>query len=135
MDYIKRGNNGVVLKTESGIEIINGGIKKYLNDLCLNNLATFDGRKKAIGKLLKEKKNLPIYINYQLFVYPTKALREYDVIFINYHHVLSYKEITPTHTKIIFNNLDELIIDISFKRVEKQHQRIAYILEYLGEHS
>ncbi len=135
MNYLKRGNNGVVLKTETGIKMINGGIKKYLNDLCLINLATFDGRKKAISKLLKAKKNLPIYINQQVFVYPTKALREYDVVFINYHHVLSWKEITPTHTKIIFNNLEELIVEISSKRVKKQHQRIAYILEYLEEHS
>ncbi len=133
MDYIKRHWDGVLVCSEGKDVILKMGIKKYLNDLCLANLATFDGRKKAISRLLKQKNNLPIYINDELFVYPTTSLRDYNTVFINYHQVLSYKQLTNKKTKFIFNNLNELVVDVDVNRVNKQHQRIASIIQYLED--
>ena len=131
MYYLKRHINGVMLKSEEKEEILQIGMKQYINNLCLDYLATFDGRRKAISRLLRQNNNIPIYINDEVFVYPTKSLREYDMVFINYHSVLSYKRIASKKTKIIFENFDELIINISIKKVIKQHERIKYIIQYI----
>ena len=132
MYYVKRHHNGIVVKNEINEYSLNSGIKKYLNKLCMNNLSTFDGRRKAIMSLLKQKDNVPIYIDNDIFVYPTKALREFDMVYINYCEVLSYKEIGYKSTLVIFKNLEHLVINVSAKKIEKQHKRIKKITDYLG---
>ncbi len=132
MYYVKRYHNGIVVKDEKNEYSLNSGIKKYLNKLCMDNLSTFDGRKKAIISLLKQKDNIPIYIDNNIFVYPTKALREFDMMYINYFEVLSYKEVGYKSTLVIFKNLEYLVINVNVKRIEKQHKRIKKITEYLG---
>ena len=132
MYYLKRHNKGIIIKDESSEYLVSSGIKKYLNNLCMNNLSTFDGRRKAIVKLLEQKDNIPIYIDSNNFVYPTKSLREFDMIYINYFEVLSYKEIAYKKTLIVFKNLEYLVVDIDMKRIERQHKRIKKITEYLA---
>jgi len=132
MYYLKRHNNGIMIKDETSEYLVSSGIKKYLNNLCMNNLSTFDGRRKAIVKLLKQKDNIPIYIDSENFVYPTKSIRDFDMVYINYFEVLSYKTVGFKKTLIVFNNLEYLIIDIDIKRVDRQHKRIKKITEYLA---
>lgn len=130
MYYIKRSNDGIIVKGEFHELLIKSGIKSYLNNLCMDNLSTFDGRRKAISKLIKHKNNVPIYVNKDIFVYPTKSLREYDMLFINYHAVLSYKKIERNKTLFVFNNLEELVVEVSINKIMKQHQRIELVYQY-----
>ena len=134
MYYVKRHNNGIKVLDESKEHILNIGVKSYLNSLCMKNLSTFDGRKKALAKLLGQKSNIPIYINDEIIVYPTKSLREYDMYFINYHGVLSLRKLDNDNTLFVFKNLEELTINISFKRIIKQHKRVEFIIQYLNNY-
>ena len=130
MYYVKRQNTGILVKDEYKEKILNIGVKGYLNSLCMENLSTFDGRKKAIGKLLGQKSNIPIYINNNIFVYPTKSLREYDMYYINYYEVLSVKKIDDSNTLFVFKNLEEVSINVNIRKTLKQHTRIKKIIEY-----
>ncbi len=130
MYYIRRDDYGVFIKDEEKEYLVNTGIKQYINNLCMNNLSTFEGRKKAVSNLLKQKNNIPIYIDNEIFLYPTKSLREYDMLFINYYAILSTKRIDSKNTLIIFKNLEELIVNISIRKVMKQHKRIELIIHY-----
>lgn len=131
MYYIKRYNEGILVKGEFHELLIKTGIKSYLNNLCMESLSTFDGRRKAITKLIMHKNNVPIYVNNRIFVYPTKSLREYDMFFINYHEVLSYKEIERNKTLFVFSNLEELVVEVSINKIIKQHKRIELVYQYL----
>jgi competence protein ComK len=132
MQYIKRSENGIEIGTEKGIINVNSTLKKYINDLCLKNLSTFEGRRVATSKLLMENNNIPIYINEEIILYPTKSIRCYDTVFVNFNDVLSIKKNKNGHTSLIFTNLSEIVIEISFKRILKQHLRINKILDYLN---
>jgi len=132
MNYIRRNDDGVLIKDENHEYSLKIGIKNHINNLCMENLSTFDGRKKAVIKYLNQKNNIPIYVDDKVFLYPTKSIREYDMIFINYYSVLSFRKIDSTSTLFIFNNLDELVVNVSIKKVIKQHQRIENIIEKFG---
>ena len=118
------------MKDEIKEYILNTGIKSYINNLCMDNLSTFDGRRKAVIKLLNQRNNIPIYIDSERFLYPTKSLREYDMFYINYFAVLSFKKIDSMNTLFVFNNLDELVVNVSINKVVKQHKRIELIIQY-----
>ena len=118
------------MKDEIKEYILNTGIKSYINNLCMDNLSTFDGRRKAVVKLLNQRNNIPIYVDSKRFLYPTKSLREYDMFYINYFAVLSFKKIDSMNTLFVFNNLDELVINVSINKVVKQHKRIELIIQY-----
>lgn len=129
MYYIKRNNVGIIVKDENQEYCINIGIKNHINNLCMENLSTFDGRRKAVIKLLNQRNNIPIYIDSKRFLYPTKSLREYDMLYINYYSVLSFKMIDAMNTLFIFNNLDELVVNVSVNKIVKQHKRIEMIIQ------
>lgn len=123
-----------MIKDENREYLLNIGLKQYLNNLCMKNLSTYDGRKKATVKLLNEKNNIPIYIDKNLFMYPTKSLREYSMLFINYYAILSFKKIDSNSTLLIFKNLDKLVVDVSIRKINKQHLRIKKIAQNLGNY-
>jgi len=131
MYYLKRTDYGIQVTKEDEDIFVNNGLKGYINDLCLKNLSTYDGRRKAAITLLNEKSNIPIYINNSTFLYPTKALREYDMMFLNYYAILSFRKIDSSNTLFIFKNLEELAVKISINKVIRQHKRIELITDYI----
>jgi len=131
MYYLKRTDYGIRVTKEHEDVYVKNGLKGYINDLCLNNFSTYDGRKKAASRLLNEKSNIPIYIDNSTFLYPTKALREYDMLFLNYYAILSFRKIDSANTLFIFKNLEELVVQISINKVIRQHKRIEIINDYI----
>lgn len=132
MNYIKRHLEGIEINKDSGDVILNISLKKHINELCLKNMSTYDGRREALSLFLNENNNIPIYVDRNMFLYPTKSIRVYDTVFINFYEVLSIKKVDNRHTKFIFTNLYEKTLEISFNKTMKQHRRIGKILEYLN---
>lgn len=132
MYFMKRSQEGIELVSELGVQYVNSTLKKYVNEMCLKNLSTYEGRKVSIGKFLKENNNIPIYVNDGIVLYPTKSIRCYDTVFVNFIEVLSIKKVKNGYTCFIFTNLSELLIEISFKKILKQHARINKILNYIN---
>jgi len=131
MYYVSRNNVGIHLVSKSEERSLNIGIKKYIDSLCMKNMSTYDGRKIAAKKILNIKSNIPIYISNKIILYPTKSIREFDTVFINYFEVLSVKQINGTMTLFTFTNLEELIVEVNIKKILKQHEKIKTILFYL----
>jgi len=132
MYYLKRTDYGIQVTKEDEKVYVRNGLKGFINDLCLDNFSTYEGRKKAASRLLNEKSNIPIYIDNSTFLYPTKALREYDMLFLNYFAILSFRKIDSANTLFIFKNLEELVVQISINKVMRQHRRIALITDYIN---
>lgn len=134
MYYIKRKSNGLEIGSENGIQIVNSSLKKYINELCIKHLSTFDGRRISASKLLGETSNIPIYVNHKIVLYPTKSIRCYDTVYINFNEVLSIKKGKNGSLSLLFNNLSELSLEISYNKIRKQHIRINKILDYISIH-
>ncbi len=130
MYYMRRNDIGISVFDGIKDIMLNTGLKKYINTLCMENLSTYEGRRQAVINLLNERDNIPIYIDEYTFLYPTKSLREYNMMFVNYNEVLSYRKVDSKHTLLIFKNLDELIIEVTVTKVRKQHKRIEIISNY-----
>lgn len=131
MHYLKRTNFGIQVCYGDNNVFVKNGLKNYINDLCMKNLSTYDGRRSAVVSLLKEKNNIPIYIDSSTFLYPTKSLREFDMLFLNYYSILSFRKVDSANTLFIFRNLEELIVKISINKVIRQHKRIELINDYI----
>jgi len=131
MYFIKRSKEGIEIGSENGSLYVNSSLKKYINNMCLKKLSTYDGRRESVSKFLNENNNIPIYVNDDIILYPTKSIRCYDTVFVNFNEVLSIKKHRNGYTSLIFTNLSEILLKISFNRILKQHSRINKILEYL----
>lgn len=133
MFYIKRSTEGLELCGKNGVVFIDSTLKKYINKLCLKKLSTYDGRRQATAKYLKEKCNIPIYINEDIILYPTKSIRCYDTVFVNFKEVLSIKKVSKGYTSFTFTNLFEIELEVSINKILNQHKRIEKLIYYLKD--
>ena len=132
VNYIRRNEDGIEVNGELGSISINSSLKKYINKLCMKNLSTYDGRRDSISKFLEKNNNIPIYIDEEIILYPTKSIRCYDTVFVNFKEVLSVKKVDNRHTNFTFTNLSEIKLEVSIKKIKKQHNRIRKIIDYLN---
>ena len=114
--------------SRSSKEFITKGLKQFINDLCVKNLSTFEGREKASGIILNRKSILPIYVDQEMCLFPTESIRNYGCIYINYNELLSFKAQSNKETKIIFYDLSEILVNISYEKIRKQVIRVQTIL-------
>jgi competence protein ComK len=132
MYYIKRHEYGITLKSEDSTQIIHTSLIKYLNQLCLKNMTTYEGRIEAAKRIFPKQRNNPIYINENCILYQTKSIRESNTVLVNYFTVIAFKKVSNALTRFIFTNLDEEIMEVSYEKIMKQHSKIKIILEYLN---
>ncbi len=132
VNYIRRNEDGIEVNSELGSIFVNSSLKKHINNLCLKNLSTYDGRRDSTSKFLRENNNIPIYVDEEIILYPTKSIRCYDTVFVNFKEVLSVKKVGNGYTNFIFTNLSEIKLEVSINKIKKQHLRIKKIIDYLN---
>lgn len=88
--YIKRIYEGISVKYETYKEIYDASIKKFLNELCIENLSTFDGRINAVRIKHNIKSLVPLYVSNECLLIPTSSIRNYECVWINYYMIQSY---------------------------------------------
>ena len=71
-------------------------------------------------------------VNDDIILYPTKSIRCFNTVFVNFIEVLSVKKVDKGYTSFIFTNLSEITLEVSIHKVKKQHARILKIIEYLN---
>ena len=128
MKYIKRTTEGILV-LEKEARYLTKGLKQFMNEACIQNLSTFEGRKQAAQIILNHTSNLPIYVDEDTIMFPTKSIRNYDCIYVNYHQVLSLKETIGGSTRIVFNDLSEIKVDTSIVKMRKQLFRAQTIFK------
>ena len=131
MYYLKRTSNGIKVKDESDV-IIKKGLKQTLNDLCVLNLSTYEGRTKSIREMFGFNHNYPVFVNNSMLFFPTESIRNYNCIYINYFKVLSIRQINQQICCVIFTDLSELRVQISHQKIMKQMDRCQIIINYLN---
>ena len=121
MFYMKRTPKGLYVVKEHQSEVIQKGLRQYINELMMNEFVTLDGRISALKKKFGLKNNVPMYIHQSCCLYTTKPLRDFNTICINYCNVLSVRETKTHQAEIIFKNLTILKLDIPYSTVMRKH--------------
>jgi competence protein ComK len=130
MNYIKRHSLGCYLGGDN--KVVQKGIKDYLNQLCIKNLSTFDGRKYAASKLLNKSRLVPVYINKNVLLIQTKSLRMESVCFINYF-AIHFIESFGKHCIITFHDGSTLEINLSHKLFLNKLNSAKKLLEIVDD--
>ncbi len=130
MKYVKRATQGIQVKDYLS-EIENSSLKYFLNRLCLMNGSTYDGRIQSSKFLLHTKGLVPFYVSNEIVFFSSKNIREFDVVFINTIRVLKIVSVAHGQVKIVFDDLDELLLNVSFNKLNRQYMLSKEILKLL----
>jgi competence transcription factor ComK len=130
LKYVKRATQGIQVKDYLS-EIENSSLKYFLNRLCLMNGSTYDGRIQSSKFLLHTKGLVPFYVSNEIVFFSSKNIREFDVVFINTIRVLKIVSVAHGQVKIIFDDLDELLLNVSFNKLNRQYMLSKEILKLL----
>ena len=135
MDYIMKTQEGILVYTSGQCQPYKKGIKQFLNELLIEEYATYDSRMETIKKRHNMHRNIPIYINDKYCFYTIHSLRHEAAICINYHRVLSIRNTSQNTTEVIFKNLKILKIAVPYAYVIRKHMRTGWFIHnQLKEH-
>lgn len=95
-------------------------------------LFSYESRVKYTKKILNIKTKIPVYINEEILLMPTKAPKRHDTYWINYFEVFSHQKFF-NNTIILFTNLKELEIDITNNSFSKMMEKGEKIINYINE--
>lgn len=120
MKYIKKNIEGISIIDDLICEK-NTSLRSYLDIECLKNGSTYLGRIASAKFLHKRKGLVPLYVNRDCLFIFSKNIREWDVVLVNYHRILSFLESDDNQLLIVFDDLTTLLLNISFNRFKKQY--------------
>ena len=82
-------HQSVMMQENKEPQVIHEGVLPLLEQLCLFHGSTFEGRREAAAKTLHIVQKVPILVSEitRDMLFPTKAIKERDCIWINYRAV------------------------------------------------
>ncbi len=120
--YIKRTPQGSQVIFDDCLVAYNSIPETIINQLCVDYMSTYEGRRMAIGRKYGIKRLTPIVVNEDILMFPTHSPRTYENIWINYHEIISV-----TDEAVIFRGGKKLICEtILVKRQLKKCYEIAF---------
>lgn len=128
MKYIMRSSEGVNIDGEK----MKCGMNEYINKMCVSNLSTLEGRIKSVSQTLGIQSNVPVFVGKNILLFPTKCRREYDCVYINYHRVLSVCKVDLECSKVVFDDLTELMVTQTQRKIKSQFSKCETLLMYIN---
>ncbi|WP_262096768.1 competence protein ComK [Paracholeplasma vituli] len=132
MLYIKQDSQGAHLVYENYTTHTNKASISILKLLCQSVLVTYEARILTTKKQFKIHTLTPLYINTKMLLIPTGSPRSYETIWINYLSIVSIQPYGK-HTVVLFNNLTELEIPISYNRFKEKLKYCKIIYDYMED--
>ena len=133
MNCVFRSENGIKVASSHGaVKELKMGLVEYLNNCAMSNLSTYEGRTRSVKSIIGITSKIPLFIDYETLMFPTKGVRNYDCVFINYYQILSIAASNNYKTVVRFKDLTNVVLDIDFSKVNLQIKRCKKIIEYLS---
>lgn len=119
----------IVLETNKTL-LVKQAPLKLIEKTCLTNGASYDGRRTASVYKTKNKYKTPIPISIEkhIYAFPTTSPRNYHCQWLIFNHILDLKQLGKNETLITFSNLQQMKINASYYKIEKQMQRTAHCI-------
>lgn len=127
MKYIRRNIDGIVLVNQSE-KTIRSSLFHYLNVKCMNRGSTYQGRISSTKYKTNRKGLVPLYVNRNEIYLLSRNIRQWDVVLVNYCRVLSIRKVKTYGVLVVFDDLSELLLDVSYNRFKTQYD-IAHTLK------
>lgn len=119
MNYITRSVAGIQVSKTNEVFELNKSLMAFVNELCLINGSTFQGRREAAKCILKKKSNLPIYVSKKVVLFPTESIRNSACLMVNFMEVSHITE-KKDGCDLVFKDCTKLRVKQSFSRISKQ---------------
>jgi competence transcription factor ComK len=126
IQYIENTAEGSILYQEGAIVKLTMSNLSYIKKKCLESLFTYEGYLKAVQKKIGLKYKVPVYIDDATRMIPTKRVRDYDNIWINYASIRELIE-RLEGTDIIFYGNRQIHLKNSYKTLKKQIDELERI--------
>ncbi|HPT89363.1 MAG TPA: competence protein ComK [Bacilli bacterium] len=124
--YIVDKRYNLIIHYEEYQTLVDTSLKKFLNELCLQEYTTLEGRIKAIKHLFNFKNNPPLYINQHIIL--VKVLTKDDIYWINVYNIVDIVKVNSCQTKIIFKDNSTLLINKDKNSVIKSFKKARLII-------
>lgn len=107
-----------------------------MDESCKYFGSTYEGRKNGSRDLLGAEYKVPIVIedSSNLIAFPTTSPASDECVWISLKRVKKIEKIDSNHTKIIFDNDVELIVESSYRTIENQLARASRLDLILRNH-
>ena len=129
MLYIYAKSNLTEIVCNNKIQKANMSPFSIVKGLCKRELFSYESRITLTKQTLNIKSKIPIYINEKVLLMPTNSGKRYDTFWINYYEIFSYEKYF-NKTLVLFYNLKELTLDISYSSFLKMVSKARIIDEY-----
>ena len=97
--------------------------------LCETMLFSYESRIKLTKKTLNINVRLPLYINKEMLLIPTKASKDYQTVWLNYFHIIKLIK-RDKSTEVVFSNLSTIKVDVSYNILSNSLINAKKILKY-----
>jgi competence protein ComK len=89
--YIRRNAMGCEVVYDLKTIQYNHIPETVINWMCVENQSTFKGRRNAIKCKYGLKRLTPVFVDDDVLLFPIKAVRDYENIWINYYEIVALK--------------------------------------------
>lgn len=121
--YLKKGNRTTwIYQKNDMVQEVSQTIEKFLNQFCLKDLTTLEGRIKAISEVYHIKKQIPIYLSNQLILIQIANKKEIDNIYINSYNIIDMIK-DNNNTVIYFSDGSKIQIEKAYHLIKKYYNR------------
>ena len=109
---------------------------KIMEESCKYFGSTYEGRKRGAREILEAEYKVPIVIedSDNLIVFPTTSPSSDECVWISLKRVKNIEKIDNDHTKVIFDNNIEILVDCSYRTMENQLSRASRLDLILRNH-
>ena len=109
---------------------------KIMEDSCKYFGSTYEGRKRGAREILGAEYKVPIVIedSNNLIVFPTTSPSSEECVWISLKRVKNIEKVDTNHTRVIFDNNIEILVDCSYRTMENQLSRASRLDLILRNH-
>lgn len=116
IEYFKHDAQGIIVyQTDETIQFPITSMR-YVKDLCLEALFTYEGYIKACKGLLKRTYKIPVVIDASTMLIPTSGIRKYDTIWFNFSAIREINT-NPNDMVIVFVSGRKLVLNIKINQM------------------
>ena len=135
IQYIEDGQTSISIYSQTeGMISLNRRCLDYLEDLCLRNGSTYEGRRQAACSYLHIRQKAPIYIREGLLLFPSRSAQAEGCVWLNYC-AIQRAEAQDHMTRFIFHDGQEMIVDMQIRSALLQMRRCLCYLYALESHA
>jgi hypothetical protein len=126
IEYMANDPLGTIIYQIDKITHYSHSLIYTINLMCEKQLFTYDGYRKAVSHQLNIKHLIPLYLDEDTQLLPTKRIRDYHNIYINYQAIASYS-ICHEMLEIIFISGRKIYIKMSLYSFKLHIQKLKKI--------